>query len=212
IMKTLALAIATTALTATVASAAGIAAIDANGDRFASKAEITSVYPTLTARDFIDLDTNRDRRISNSEFTAPGAEVILGKHVAGSSVQDVMDVDGNGDGYASPAELAAAYPGFSANDFDDIDVNNDGRVSAVELYAPTSQDIVSRYEMGSSILVSLDSVDSDGSGFASYGELAAKYPKLSSVDFQRLDANDDNRISFGELYALETIQVLGKNL
>ena len=41
-MKTLVLALATTALTATAASAAGISSIDANGDRFASKAEVAA--------------------------------------------------------------------------------------------------------------------------------------------------------------------------
>ena len=205
-MKTLALAIATTALTATVASAAGIGAIDQNGDRFASKAEITAVYPTLSANDFRDLDLNRDNRISAVEITAPGASAILNKHVAGVSVRGVADIDTNGDGFASFGELAAA------NDFDDIDANNDGRVNFVELYAPVAQDVVSRYDAGSSILVSLDAVDTDGSGFASLNELVAKYPSLSAVDFQRLDANDDNRISFSELYQLEAIEVLGKNL
>ena len=211
-MKTLALAIATTALTATVASAAGIGAIDQNGDRFASKAEITAVYPTLSANDFRDLDLNRDNRISAVEITAPGASAILNKHVAGVSVRGVVDIDTNGDGFASFGELAAAYPGFGANDFDDIDANNDGRVNFVELYAPVAQDVVSRYDAGSSILVSLDAVDTDGSGFASLNELVAQYPNLSAIDFQRLDANDDNRISFSELYQLEAIEVLGKNL
>lgn len=211
-MKTLALAIATTALTATVASAAGIGAVDQNGDRFASKAEIAAVYPTLSVNDFRDLDQNRDNRISAAEFTAPGAAAILNKHVAGVPVRDVTEIDTNGDGFASPAELATAYPGFGEIDFDDIDANNDGRISAVELYAPVAQDVVSRYETGSSILVSLNEVDTDGSGFASLNELVAQYPNLSAVDFQRLDANDDNRISFSELYDLDAIEVLGKNL
>lgn len=211
-MKTLALAIATTALTATVATAAGIGAVDRNGDRFASRAELAAVYPTITTSDFRDLDRNRDNRISASEITAPGAEAILNKHVAAASVQDVRDIDTNGDGFASQAELAAAYPGFRASDFDDVDSNDDGRVSFTELYAPTAQDVVSRYEQGSTILVSLDRIDTDGSGFASYNELVAAYPNLSFVDFNRFDANNDKRISFGELYDLDAIEVLGKNL
>lgn len=210
-MKTLALAIATTALTATVASAAGLGAVDTNGDRFASRAELASVYPTLTANDFRDLDQNRDNRISASEINAPGATSILNRKTGGTAVQGLAGIDTNGDGFASQAELAAAYPGFGANDFDDLDVNDDRRVSSVELYAPVAQDVVSRYDEGSSILVSLDTVDTDSSGFASFGELAAQYPNLSAVDFQRLDANDDNRISFSELYDLDSISVLGKN-
>lgn len=211
-MKTLALALATTALTATIASAAGIESVDQNGDRFASKAEVTSVYPTFTGSDFRSIDTNRDNRISAAEFTAPGAVAVVNKHVDAVSVQDVGDIDANGDGFASASELAAAYPGFRATDFDDIDANDDGRVSSVELYMPEAQQVVSRYEQGSSILVSLDSIDTDNSGFASFGELSSAYPKLSSVDFQRFDANNDNRISFDELYSLDAIAVLGKNL
>jgi Ca2+-binding EF-hand superfamily protein len=211
-MKTLALAIATTALTATVASAAGIGAVDQNGDRFASKSEIVAVYPTLSNSDFRALDANRDNRVSASEITAPGATAILNKHVAGVAVQGVGDIDANGDGFASASELAAAYPGFRASDFDDIDTNDDGRVSSTEIYAPVAQQVVTRYEAGSNILVSLDRVDTDGSGFASYGELAAQYPGLSTVDFQRFDTNNDNRISFSELYDLDAIEILGKNL
>ena len=211
-MKTLALVLATTALTATAASAAGISSFDADGDRFATKAEIAAVYPGFTASDFRDLDANRDNRISASEITAPGAAAILNKHVAGVAVQSVADIDANGDGFASQSELAAAYPGFGATDFDDIDSNNDGRVSSVELYAPVAQEVVTRYESGSDILVSLNALDADNSGFASYGELVAQYRNLSNVDFDRVDTNNDNRVSFNELYDLDAIEVLGKNL
>lgn len=210
-MKTLALALATTALTATIASAAGIGAVDQDGDRFATLSEIAAVYPTITTSDFRDLDRNRDNRVSASEITAPGAQAILNKHVAGGTVQGVGDIDANGDGFASQAELAAAYPGFRASDFDDLDANDDGRVSAVELYAADAQEVVTRYEEGSAILVSLDSIDADGSGFASYGELATEYPNLSATDFNRFDVNNDGRISFTELYDLDAIEVLGKS-
>lgn len=212
-MKTLALAIATTALTATVASAGvTIDQIDTNGDRFATVAEVSSVLPTITASDFRELDTNRDRRLSSNEVQAAGAQAILRKHVAAeSTVLGLSELDVNGDRFASFSEIAAAYPGFRATDFDDIDVNDDGRVSANELYASTAQEVVTRYEDGSSILVSLDELDTDGSGFASYGELAARYPNLSNVDFNRFDSNKDNRISFDELYRLDAIEVLGEN-
>lgn len=213
-MKTLALALAATALTTTVASAGvTIEQIDANGDRFASKQEVSAALPTMTSSDFRDLDINRDRRLSATEVQAPGAQSILGRHVAAAStVQGLADVDANGDRFASFGELAAAYPGFRETDFRDIDVNDDGRVSATELYASDAQSVVTRYESGSDILVSLDELDTDGSGFASYAELAVQYPNLSTVDFQRFDANDDNRISFDELYDIEAISVLGKNL
>ena len=212
-MKTLALALAATALTATTALAApGVGSLDTNGDNFASFAEASAVYPTLTQADFRDLDGNNDRRLSNVELTAAGASAILNKHVeTASSVLDLNAIDASGDRFASFAEIAAAYPGFKATDFDDIDVNDDNRVSATELYDAEAQAVVSRYEDGSSILVALNELDTNGSNFAEFAELAVVYPSLSSVDFQRVDENNDNRISFGELYSLNAIEVLGKN-
>ena len=80
-MKTLALALAATALTATSALAAGgVASLDTNNDNFASFTEVAAVYPTITKSDFRDLDSNDDRRLSNVELTAAGAQSILGKH------------------------------------------------------------------------------------------------------------------------------------
>ena len=81
------------------------------------------------------------------------------------------------------------------------------------MYDAEAQSIVSRYDAGGSdVLVALNVVDTDGSGFASLNELAAEYRNLSAVDFNRIDTNDDNRISFDELYAAEAQTVLGKNL
>ncbi len=213
-MKTLVMALATTALTASAAAAAGIGAVDQNGDNFASKAELTAVYPTLSATDFRDIDTNDDRRISNTEITAPGVQAILARHVAvEGGVQDLASLDADGSGFVSMSELSAAYPGFRATDFTDIDVNDDNRVSASELYAAEAQVIVSRYDAGgSNVLVALNEIDTDGSGFASLNELSATYQNLSVVDFNQIDANNDNRISFDELYAGDAQTVLGKNL
>ncbi|CAN0581838.1 unnamed protein product [Ectocarpus sp. 12 AP-2014] len=186
-MKTLALAIATTALTATVAAAAtGISSFDANGDRFASFDEVVAVNATLDKNDFRGIDINRDNRLSASEVLAPGAQAVLKRGATSTGGAATVS------GFASEAQLAAAYPGLSSVDFHLIDANNDNR-------------------QGGQILVSLDSVDVDGSGFASLSELQAVYPGLSSNDLIFFDANDDNRISFTEFYSLDAIQTLGKN-
>lgn len=210
-MKPLALTLAATLLSASAVSAAGIETVDSNGDRFASFSEIAAVYPTMTRSDFRVLDTNDDRRVSAVEFSASGAQAVLNKHVTRATVAGVGSLDLNGDGFASRAELSSAYPGFNSFDFDDLDENNDGRISRTEIYSPDAQAVISRYEAGSQILVSLDSVDTNRSGFAELAELQAEYPNLSRIDFQRFDANDDNRISWDELYELNTITVLGKN-
>jgi len=209
-MKTLALAIATTALTATVAAAAGVADFDQNGDNFASKAEVAAVNATLTSNDFRDLDINRDNRLSNAEITAPGASQILNRGT--TSAAPVRSVAALGGGsFVSEAQLAAAYPGLSSVVFDQIDLNGDNRVSSVELYASDAQEVLGRYEGGNGILVSLSSVDVNGDRFATLGELQAAYPGLSANDITGVDLNDDNRISFTEFYAPEAISIFGKN-
>ena len=205
-MKTLALAIATTALTATVASAAtGIATFDANADRFASFDEVVAVNPTIDRNDFRGIDVNRDNRLSAAEVLAPGAQAVLKRGTTSTGGAATVD------GFASFAELAAAYPGLSMVDFDQIDGNNDNRVSSVEILDADAQVRLGRYETGSQILVSLSSVDVDGDGFATLPELQVAYPGLSSNDLIFFDTNDDNRISFTEFYALDAVEVLGKN-
>ena len=205
-MKTLALAIATTALTASVAAAAtGISSFDANGDRFASFDEVVAVNPTIDRNDFRGIDTNRDNRLSSTEVLAAGAQAVLKRGAASTGSAATVD------GFASFAELAAAYPGLSKVDFNQIDENNDNRVSSVEIADIDAQERLGRYENGSQILVSLSSVDVDGSGFASLSELQAAYPGLTDSELNFFDTNDDNRISFSEFYSSDAIKTLGNN-
>jgi len=209
-MKTLALAIATTALTAAAASAMSVGDFDANGDRFVSFAEATAVNPLVSRQEFRDLDVNRDNRLSSVELNAPGAEAILERGTqSNGTVRSVADISGGS--FVSESQLVAAYPGLKASEFDLIDTNNDNRVSAVEIYASAAQDILNEHESGNGILVSLDAVDVDGSGFASLSEIQAAYPGTTANDLRQFDVNRDGRISFNELYAPDAIQVLGQN-
>ncbi len=209
-MKTLALAIATTALTAAAASAMSVDAFDANGDRFVSYAEATAVNPLVTRQDFRDLDVNRDNRLSAVEFNAAGAEAILGRGTsAAGTVLSVSDLSGGS--FVTEGQLVAAYPGLKAHEFDLIDANNDNRVSSVEIYASDAQDILNQHEGGNGILVSLDAVDVDGSGFASLAEIQAVYPGTTANDLRVFDVNRDGRIAFNEFYAPLAVETLGKN-
>lgn len=208
-MKTFALAIVTTALTATAVSAASIGDFDSNGDRFVSFDEVVAANPLLDRNDFRGIDANRDNRLSASELQAAGAQAILKRGTGGTAVRSTVSISGGS--FVSEAMLAAAYPGLTANDFDRIDRNNDNRVSAVELYDADSQAIVSRYDADGQILVSLENLDLDGSGFVSLSELQGRYPGLSAADFNWIDTNRDNRVSYNELYQLDAIEVLGKN-
>ena len=209
-MKTLALALATTALAATAASAMSVGTFDQNGDHFVSYSEITAVNPLVSKNDFRDLDVNRDRRLSSVELNAPGAEAVLDRGTNPSgTVRSVADISGGS--FVSEGQLTAAYPGLKSHEFGIIDTNNDGRVSSTEIYAADAQDILNQHESGNGILVSLDAIDADGSGFASLAELQSAYPNLSRTDLRIFDVNRDGRIAFNELYADEAIEVLGKN-
>ena len=209
-MKTLALAIATTALAATAASAMSVGTFDQNGDRFVSFQEATAVNPNINRQQFRDIDVNRDNRLSSVELNAAGAETVLTRGLGGSAgVRSVADISGGA--FVSEGQLAAAYPGLSASEFDIIDANNDNRVSSVEIYASAAQDILSEHESGNGILVSLDAVDTDGSGFASLAELQSVYPGTSANDLRIFDVNRDGRIAFNEFYAPLAVETLGKN-
>ena len=209
-MKTLALALATTALAATAASAMSIGTFDQNGDRFVSFEEVTAVNPLVNAQDFRELDVNRDRRLSSVELNAPGAEAILDRGTnASGTVRSVADISGGS--FVSEAQLMAAYPGLKSHEFDIIDTNNDGRVNSTEIYASAAQDILNQHESGNGILVSLDAVDTDGSGFATLAELQRVYPGTSANDLRVFDANRDGRIAFNEFYSADAIETLGKN-
>ncbi len=209
-MKTLALALATTAIAATAASAMSVGSYDQNGDRFVSFEEVTAVNPLVSRNEFRDLDVNRDRRLSSVELNAPGAEAILDRGTqSNGTVRSVADISGGA--FVSEGQLTAAYPGLKAHEFDIIDANNDNRVSSVEIYASAAQDILSQHESGNGILVSLDSIDTDGSGFASLAELQSVYPGTSANDLRVFDVNRDGRIAFNEFYAPLAVETLGKN-
>lgn len=209
-MKTLALALATTALAATAASAMSVDSFDRNGDRFVTYQEVTAVNPLVSRSEFRDLDINRDRRLSSVELNAPGAEAILDRGTqSNGTVRSVADLSGGS--FVGEAQLKAAYPGLSSAEFDIIDENNDNRVSSVEIYSAAAQDILNQHEGGQGILVSLDEVDTDGSGFASLAEIQAVYPGTSANDLRVFDVNRDGRIAFNEFYSPDAIETLGKN-
>jgi hypothetical protein len=198
-MKTLALTIAASTLATAALAAGDIADFDRNGDRFATQAEVVAVLPGLTSSDFRRIDLNDDRRVSASEIATGTAQSVLGRHTGVAGAMSLSSVDTNGDSFVDFTELAAAYPGVSPVDFRQIDINDDNRLSNVELTA--GHEWVARYNPATEAQVtSLAAIDTDGSNFADFGEVQAAYPGLSGFDFDDLDTNKDNRISFSELY------------
>ena len=209
-MKPLIYSAVATILTTVSASAVSINSFDANGDRFVSYDEVIAVNTLVSVSEFRDLDINRDHRLSAVELQAPGAETILIRGTnASSRVMSLGDIS-NGR-FVSYAELRASYPGLQAHEFDMIDTNNDWRVSSNEIYASAAQGILRLHVSGNDGVVSLNRVDTDGSGFASLEELQAVYAGTSPNDFFDIDVNRDGRLSFVEFYALRTLEVLREN-
>ena len=186
--------------------------LDIDGDGFASISEVRQIFPGFSSNDFRDIDSNRDRRLSNSELNAAGTSAVIGRYQDTMAVgHGLSDIDSNGDRFASEAELGAVYKGVTSNEFDLIDLNNDNRVSASELYQPLAQAMLNRYEMSGRDLVTIMQVDTDDDAFASFAELSAVFSGLSRSEFEIIDINGDNRISSTEYYNAETQSVLDKN-
>ena len=110
---------------------------------------------------------------------------------------DIADIDIDGDGLVSEAELYTAYPKFDKNFFGDIDMNDDGRLDSDELYAIPAQNAIARATADNSTLMA----DIDGDGFVTLEELTTIVPGFSNIDFDSLDTNDDNRLTAVEMSA-----------
>ena len=211
-MKTLVLALAATALTATGSLAAtNLTDLDRNSDGFASVAEVEATFPGFSGSDFRAIDTNRDQRISAVELQNPGVRATIARYEAtGDAVKALASIDTNADGFATHSELAVAYPGLTQSDFNFIDTNDDRRVSSNELFTPEAQVNLSRHDANEALL-DIAALDTNGDNFAQYGELTAAYPGLVATDFNAIDLNDDRRISSNELYSLDAQTVLNRS-
>ncbi|MFN3664359.1 hypothetical protein [Yoonia sp.] len=71
---------------------------------------------------------------------APMAALLL----ALPAMAQNADIDINGDGMYSLAEIRAALPDFSDDDFDRLDSNNDGLLDADEIAAGEAEGLLPR--------------------------------------------------------------------
>lgn len=141
-------------------------------------------------------------------LTTAVAALAAGAAVAAT---DIEAVDLTGDRFATMEELSYVFPGFDVEFFDDIDTNDDNRVSQDEILTQEAQEILARYDM-----IPLEQVtnkvilDDDGDGFISYEDMQRGYPEFTALDFESIDTNDDNRLSYGEVYALDAQNTIAK--
>ena len=212
-MKRFALtALAGLMISATAASAMEPQDLDINGDGFATIGEVRTIFPNFSSHDFRDVDLNDDRRLSSNELLSSETRATLGRYQNRMAiVHGLSEVDTDGDRFASRAELDAVYEGLLDSEWRLIDTNRDNRVSASELYAPRAQALVTRYEMGSRMLVTIMEVDTNDDFFVSFEELVQTYPGLTHSEFEMVDTNGDNRVASNEYYAPEAQAIFDVN-
>ena len=208
-LRSIFMPLAVTALSVSAASAMQPDDLDLNGDRFVTLGEIRQVLSGFSSNDFRDIDHNNDRRLSNNELiSSEGVQVISRYQDRMMIVHGLTEVDQDGDRFVSKEELRAVYNGVTQEDFRRIDINRDNRISAPELYAPLAQALVTRYEMGVGMLVTIMQVDTNDDYFVGFDELRQSFPGLTYNEFEIIDVNGDNRVSSVEYYKSEAQALL----
>ena len=211
-LRSIFMPLAVTALSVSAASAMQPDDLDLNGDRFVTLGEIRQVLSGFSSNDFRDIDHNNDRRLSNNELiSSEGVQVISRYQDRMMIVHGLTEVDQDGDRFVSKEELRAVYNGVTQEDFRRIDINRDNRISAPELYAPLAQALVTRYEMGVGMLVTIMQVDTNDDYFVGFDELRQSFPGLTYNEFEIIDVNGDNRVSSVEYYKSEAQALLKQN-
>lgn len=207
-MKTLIATIPAVLLGTTAALAVtSVSDIDTNNDDFASYEELSATYQGLSMEDFERIDANNDDRISPVELYAPEAQQIVSQHEGDELPRFVIDL--NGDGFSEYDEITTVFSDLSENDFRLMDTNNDNRLSQFEIYDLEAQTILNRYRSMEEVATVAKS-DSNRDGFLDEAELMSAYPGLTENEFDTIDENGDNRVSFTEIYTIDAQNILAR--
>lgn len=130
---------------------------------------------------------------------------------AAIAATDIDAVDLTGDNFVTLEEMKIVFPDFDEEFFDQIDTNSDNRVGPQEILTTEAQDILARYDM---IPVEMRSksivLDDDGDGFIALDDLHRAWPTFSATDFEAMDLNDDNRLSYKEYYETEAQDIVAR--
>lgn len=150
----------------------GLSELDANGDGVISRQEADR--NRALARNFEQVDTNRDQNINRAELRA--AHTRVGE-------VDFRQIDYNGDGVVSKREAEAVPPSLDQA-FDRIDADGDGNVSQSE-YQAARLNLLGDTEFAA--------FDTDGDGVIDSRE--AQDEIALREDFNKIDVDDDGLIS-----------------
>lgn len=129
---------------------------------------------------------------------------------AATAAVSVSDIDANGDSFISFEEVKNAMPRMTMEAFEEIDANNDNRISANEIGTSEAQSVLSQHDLLGQKERPLSLLDMDGDGFMSLADMQNVHPDLTQVDFEQMDANKDQRLSYQEFYAEEAQVVLAQ--
>lgn len=136
--------------------------------------------------------------------------VALFTATAAFAATDISDVDMTADSFAGFEELRMAFPDVTEENFDAIDLNDDNRVSSQELLETDAQDILARYTMVPMKERSQVVLDANFDRFVSKEEFTAIFPTFSEIDFNTIDDNNDNRVSYVEVYETEAQDIIAR--
>lgn len=156
---------------------------DRNGDSRVSAAEWSGNRAL-----FQRMDRDRDGYVSMTEYANNGGDAIDSQ---GGQASTFANLDRNRDGWLTPSEW-----NMSAAEFDRLDVNHDRRISHFEF----QKDATGGSQLNDQqIEQQFRGMDRNRDGWVTRAESG-----MSTAEFSRLDANNDNRLSRVELSGVAT--------
>ncbi|SER98675.1 hypothetical protein SAMN04490244_104286 [Tranquillimonas rosea] len=119
-------------------------------------------------------------------------------------------VDTDDDNMLSFEEVTAVYTDVSSEDFGEMDENGDDMIDPVEANTPVSNNILSQAEATTTGMNVDINAEGNQTMYYDFDEATARYPDLSSEDFQEIDQNGDDLIDATEIRTPEAAAILNQ--
>lgn len=168
--------------------------IDANGDGSASIEEAQAFAPTLSTDEFRAIDKDNSNMWDRFEVESAEAQGLLRRDdTTQAATVTLKDLDTDGDGKATFAELSPVYATLSQQEFDMVDADNsnawdEGEITG-EAMGLLRRDSATPYSDGVAVLAD---IDADGDGMATYEEVMAVESTITKAEFQMVDVDNSN--------------------
>lgn len=136
--------------------------------------------------------------------------IALFAATAATAATDMSDVDMTNDQFVGFEELKMAYPELTEEFFNQMDSNSDNRLSSEELLETSAQDILARYTMVPKEERAKVVLDANFDRFVTKEEFVAVFPTFSEIDFKAMDDNNDQRVSYVEVYETKAQDIIAR--